>query len=84
MMKKVKKDIFLKSMFIIQKNIHSYLPFLPERKKLKKFEKPVANLHDKKWIVIHIRSLKQALNHELILKNVHRVIRFNQDKWLKP
>ena len=63
---------------------HSYLPFLPERKKLKKFEKPVANLHDKKWIVIHIRSLKQALNHGLILKNVHRVIRFNQDKWLKP
>ena len=27
---------------------HSYLPFLPERKKLKKFEKPVANLYDKK------------------------------------
>ena len=25
-------------------------------------------------------SLKQALNHELILKKVHTAIRFNQDK----
>ena len=28
-------------------------------------------------------SLKQALNHELILKNVHRVIKFNQKAWVK-
>ena len=34
--------------------------------------------------VIHIRALKQALNHGLILKNVHRVIEFNQEAWLKP
>ena len=34
--------------------------------------------------VIYIRSLKQALNNRLILKNVHRVIRFKQDEWLKP
>ena len=31
-----------------------------------------------------MRSLKQALNHELILKKVHRVIQFNQEAWLKP
>ena len=24
------------------------------------------------------------MNHGLILKKVHRVISFNQDKWLKP
>ena len=30
-----------------------------------------------------IRSLKQALNHGLILKKVHRVIQFNQEAWLK-
>ena len=28
--------------------------------------------------------LKQALNHGLILRKVHRVIKFNQRAWLKP
>ena len=37
----------------------------------------------KKNYVVHIRSLKQALNHGLILRKVHRVIRFNQEAWLK-
>ena len=31
-----------------------------------------------------IKLNKQALNHELSLKNVHRVIKFNQDALLKP
>ena len=26
----------------------------------------------------------EALNHALILKSVHRVIKFNQKAWLKP
>ena len=38
----------------------------------------------KKNYVIHIRALKQALNHGLIFKKVHRVIQFNQEAWLKP
>ena len=37
-----------------------------------------------KSYVIYIRNLKQALNHELILKKVHWVIQFNQEAWLKP
>ena len=37
-------------------------------------ENLVTNLHDKSEYVIHIRNLKQALNHVLVLKNVHRVI----------
>ena len=37
----------------------------------------------KKNYVVHIRSLKQALNHGLILKKVHRVILLNQEAWLK-
>ena len=28
--------------------------------------------------------LKQAPNHGLILKGIHRVIQFNQEGWLKP
>ena len=56
---------------------HNVLSCLPERMKLEKVKKLVANLHDKTECVIHIRSLKQALNHGLILEKVHRVIKFN-------
>ena len=52
--------------------------------KTEKVEKLVANLHDKTKYVIHIKNLKQALNHELVLRRVHRVIKFNQNDWLKP
>ena len=30
------------------------------------------------------RALKQALNNGLILKEVHSIIKFNQEVWLKP
>ena len=51
--------------------------------KIKKTEKLVANLHDKTEYVILIKNLKQALNNGLVLKNVHRNIKFNQNGWLK-
>ena len=60
------------------------MPFSPERKKLGKVEKFVTSLEDKSEYVINTKRLKQALNHGLILKKVHRVISFNQDEWLKP
>ena len=55
-------------------NLHNEIPFLPERMKIEKVEKLMANLHVKKESVIRIRNLKQALNHGLVLKKVHRVI----------
>ena len=55
-----------------------------ERIKIEKVEKLVANLHDKAKYVIHIRNLKQALTHGLVLKKVHRVIKFNGNAWLNP
>ena len=33
---------------------------------------------------MHIRNLKQALSHGLVLKKFHKVIKFNQNAWLKP
>ena len=50
--------------------LHNDLPFLPDRIKTEKVEKLVANLHDKTGYVIHIRNLKQALNHGLVLKKL--------------
>ena len=50
---------------------------------MEKFEKIVANLHDKTEYVVHIRNLKLALNYGLSLKKVHRVTKFNQNAWLK-
>ena len=52
--------------------------------KIGKCKKLVCNLYDKKKYVAHIRSLKQALGYELILRKVHRVIQFNQEVCLKP
>ena len=52
--------------------------------KIEKVKKLVASLHDKTEYDIHIRNLKQALNHGLVLKKVHRVIKFNQYCWVKP
>ena len=52
--------------------------------KIGKIKKLLANLRDKSEYVIHKRNLKQALNHRLTLKKVHKVIKFNQNTWLKP
>ena len=65
-------------------NLHQDLPLLPERKKVNKVEKLICSIEDKKIYVIQIRALKQGLNHGLVLRNVHRVIQFNQEDWLKP
>ena len=79
------KDIFWNLMFNILKNYMNFMMiFLPERMKFEKFEKLVSNLHDKTGYIIHIRRLKQALNHGLILKKVHTLIKFNQTACLKP
>ena len=63
--------------------MHGDLPFLPERMKINKCSKLVCNLYDKKNVA-HARTLKQELNYGLVVKNVHRVIKFNQKAWLKP
>ena len=59
---------------------HSYL----KEWKINKCKKLVCNLYDKKKYVVHINSLKQALNHGLKLKKIHRIIEFIQEAWLKP
>ena len=52
--------------------------------KTEKVEKLAATLHDNTEYLIHLKNLKQALNNELVLKKVYKVIKFNQNGWLKP
>ena len=47
--------------------------------KIDNFNNLVANLYDKTEYVIHIKNLKHALNNGLVFKNVHRLIKFNQN-----
>ena len=59
-------------------SLHSDLPFSPERNKIKKCNKLVCKVHDKKNYAVHIKALKKALNNGLTLTKVHRVIQFNK------
>ena len=63
---------------IILHDLNSALPFLPKKMKINKCHKLLCKICNKKNYVVHIRSLKQALNHGLVLKKVHRLIQFNQ------
>ena len=79
-MKKVIKYINIEKLY----ELHNDLPYLPKRMKIENVKKLAANLHDKTEYVTHTRNLKQVLNHGLVLEKVHRVIKFNQNAWLKP
>ena len=60
------KGYFLEVDFQYSKKLHELhndLPYLPDRMKIEKFEKLLANLHDKTEYVMHTRNLKEALNH---------------------
>ena len=70
------KDILLKLIFNILKKLHELhndFSFLPDRKKIEKVEKLVANFDDKTEYGIHIKNLKQVLRHGLVLKKLLRI-----------
>ena len=65
---------------------HNELPFSVEGKKIGRKRggrELVPNLNDKKGYVVHIKALNQALKRGLKLKKVHRVIEFQQGRWMK-
>ena len=81
------KDIFLKLIFNILKIYMNFIMIchcLPERMETEKLPKNVANLHYKTEYFIHVRNLKQTLNYGLVFKKSPRIIRLNQNAWLKP
>ena len=73
-------------MFNIIKNYMKFIMvyhFYLKKMEIEKVEKLVTHVYDKNEYVIQIRNLKQVLNHGFILKKVHKVIKLNQNVWLK-
>ena len=68
------------------KELHDYhndLPFMCAKMKINGAEKLVPNLYYKHKYVIHIKALKQAIDHGLVLERIHRCIEFKQSAWMK-
>ena len=57
--------------------LHSDLVFLSERMKINKCTKLTCTIQNKENYIIHIRTLKQAINHGLELTKLYRIIQFN-------
>ena len=52
--------------------------------KYDKTEKLIPNLYNKKNYVVHYRNLKLYIQLGMKLTKIHRVLSFNQSKWLEP
>lgn len=66
-------------------DIHKDLPYLPERlipPGCKEY-RLLTTLYDKKNYILHYKNLQQSLKAGLILKKIHRILAFDQEKWLE-
>ena len=57
---------------------HNDLPFMCNRMKINGVEKLTPNLYYKRKYIIHIKALKQAIDHGLVLEWIQRCIEFKQ------
>ena len=64
--------------------LHGDLPFLSERVEVNKCKKLVCNLFNKKKICSTHKFFKTSVKSWIKDKKIHRVIKFNQEAWLKP
>ena len=63
---------------------HNDYPLAPERTKIDKVDKLICSFLPKKHYVLHYKNLKQYLKEGMILKKVHRGLKFVQSPWMKP
>lgn len=66
-------------------DLHNDLPFCPQKfiAPGSKTSKLIPNLYDKYNYIIHYIHLKTCIKHGLVLKKIHRAIKFNQSPYLK-
>ncbi len=57
---------------------------IPKAKLYYKSKKLITSLEDKKRLICDYRTLKQAIQHGLILKKTHCAIIYEQKAWLNP
>ena len=64
---------------------HKDLLFCSEKMSPAEFKetKLLTTVLPKTRYIIHIRNLRQALNHRLILRKIYRILRFKKSAWLK-
>ena len=63
---------------------HNDYPLAPEKIKVNKVDKLVSTFLPKTNYVLHYKNLKQYLEEGMILKKVHRGIKFYQSPWMEP
>ena len=63
---------------------HNDYPLAPEKIKIVNVDKLISSFLPKKHYVLHYKNLKQYLEEGMILKKVHRGIKFNQSCWMEP
>ena len=63
---------------------HNDYPLAPEKLKVDKIDKLICSFLPKRHYVVHYKNLKQYLEEGMILKNVHRGIKFYQSPSMEP
>ena len=63
---------------------HNDYPLAPEKIKVDNVEKLLCSFKPKNHYVLHYKNLKQYLQEGMILKKVHRGIKFYQSNWMEP
>ena len=63
---------------------HNDYPLAPERIKIDKVDKLICSFLPKKHYVLHYKNLKQYLEEGMMLKKVHRGLKFYQTPWMEP
>ena len=62
---------------------HNEYPFAAESLNVNGVKKLIPNLRDKRNYVIHHRALKQCLENALVLRKIHRGIKYEETSFLK-
>jgi hypothetical protein len=67
-------------------DLHADFALCPEVAKINemKYSKLMCNTFDKKNYRIHYKMLLFVLEHGLKLKKIHKIVSFNEKKWLEP